>query len=226
MKGKSTLGTTDIHAFIKNNVPSMQGAALPPEFMPNEPAAPGLSGMPPEIIDNIGRMADPAAIIALSGTNKKNHGALRVQMSEIRNAQKLNAAIRNIQDSAQYNQARNGIAAIDPSFRADLVDALARKSNVSGTNPVRTFFDLAEMLKGAFPDSRGNAIRTLSDLISTLEARNVPLVRDQERAFDTLLAMAKEMSGRPQHEILSALSDAPAPERSRAKARAALSERG
>jgi hypothetical protein len=119
------------------------------------------------------------------------------------------------------------IGAIDPLFRAARVDALTRKSNRSGTIPVSTFSDLAEILKGAPPQSRGNAIRTMSELIRTLATpQGHPLVGDQKEAHATLLAMAKEMSPELRREVLRALRNSPAPEESNAKAQKALSELG
>jgi hypothetical protein len=224
---KSEPSITKSHALrIKKDIGNLPPVADSLDaLMPRESARPNFSGMPPEIIEHIAQKANPADVVALGLTNKKNGAVLQVQISQIRrrNAE-LDVAIQNIKDPGQYDKARSMVGAIDPSFRAKRVDALARKSNLSGKNPVSTFSDLAEILKGASPDSRGNAIRAMSELIRTLETQYGPLVRDQEEAHDTLLAMAKEMSPELQREVLRALCYSPAPEASNAKAREALNE--
>ncbi|SOE96817.1 hypothetical protein SAMN05414139_09828 [Burkholderia sp. D7] len=224
MKTKPGSGTTKCHALrAKEDIGALpQAADSLNALAPRAPSRPSISGMPPELIDHIGKMADPIGVIALGLTNLKHHAVLQGRMKSA----VVDVAIQNIQNPYQYNDARTRIAAMDPSLRADRLDALVRKSNHSGRDPVNTFFDLSGTLKGASPDSRGNAIRTLSDRIRTLEARNVPLARDQERAHDTLLAMTKEMSLELQRDVLRSLTRSPAPETSRAKAQQALDELG
>jgi hypothetical protein len=117
------------------------------------------------------------------------------------------------------------LAPLSRGFEPIGSDALARKSNCSGRNPVSTFSDRAEMLKGA-PHSLGNAIRTISNVIRAFETPYGPLVRDQEKAHGTLLAMAKEMSPGVRREVSRTLINSSAPEASNAKAQEALNELG
>jgi hypothetical protein len=65
-----------------------------------------MPGMPPELIDHIGKMADPIGVIALGLTNLKHHAVLQGRMKSA----VVDVAIQNIQNPYQYNDARTRIA--------------------------------------------------------------------------------------------------------------------
>jgi hypothetical protein len=185
------------------------------------------SGGHPAMPELISMKARPESGIAKSHAirSQTDIGALPSAAGLLDASMLRDVAIRK-RNADQYDDVISRIGALHPSLRADELEALARKSNFSGKDAVRTFFDLADILQGASPDSRGKALRTMVDLIPTLEVKNIPLVGDQERAHDALLTMTQAMSPALQREVLRALIDSRAPDTSRAKAQAALTALG